>query len=80
MNKFEIKKHPRVFPGRALPGAIECSEAFATYDKANGYRLAGFEADGRRWTIAISDSLAIQLCAQVAAVKEREQLREAVPS
>jgi hypothetical protein len=40
-----------------------CSEAFATRSDTHGYRVVGFDRDGRRWSISIDERLIDDLAA-----------------
>lgn len=60
MKSISINKHS-LRRGSATT-AINCSEAFAARD-AGGYRVAGFDRDGRRWTISIDERLIDDLAA-----------------
>lgn len=54
-------------------------DAFATFVKGHGFRIVGFTAEGTRWCVDLSDSLATQICAQVANEMARRELHPVQP-
>jgi hypothetical protein len=63
MKTISIGKHSLQRGGGKIGRAsyTNCSEAFASYSDEYGYRVAGFDRDGRRWSITIDDRLVADL-------------------
>jgi len=60
MKTFSINKHSLRRHGDT--STVNASEASAAHD-AGGYRVIGFDRDGRRWSISIDDRLVDDLVA-----------------
>lgn len=67
MKSFSINKHSRRRHGDS--STVNVSEAFAARD-AGGYRVIGFDRDGRRWSISIDERLVDDLAAMRARARE----------
>lgn len=62
MKTISIGKHKlRRGGGSGRANFTNCSEAFASYGKETGYRVAGFDRDGRLWSISIDERLVADL-------------------
>lgn len=63
MKTISIGKHALRYASRGAPITYtNCSQAVATHD-ASGYRVIGFDRDGRRWSVSIDERLIDDLAA-----------------
>lgn len=63
MKTFSIGKGSLRRSSLARASFTNCSEACATRSDETGYRIIGFDRDGRRWSISIDERLVADLAA-----------------
>jgi len=62
--KFVITKDNRNKRGAQID-IVDCEGATASYSDNTGHRIIDFDAEGRRWTVALNDALIRQLYHQI---------------